>query len=597
MCGIIGRVSTDKIPIKTLFGLKELEYRGYDSYGILFYNIDTQKSLLDKDKNELTLEKLNKLKEFESNIEIGHTRWATHGIISKENAHPHCDMNCEFFVVMNGIVENYKEIKNKLENENVIFSSQTDSEVIPQLFAKYFDKNNLNINDELLKTIKKVLNELKGEFSFILKYKQYLIIYKNINPIIIGESKNEIFISSDSSLVQNNSNNYKMLEDGEIFFVELNNSKDIIFEHYDKNFNEIERGFNKSLKEEEVITKNTKYFMEKEMLEQKNIKKILTKTNHENLKYLISEIKNNSKYKKIFISAAGTSYHASIYLHYTLLENEIMSNIILASELKNYINIIKDSIIIVFSQSGETADLIFPLKELEENNEIFTITNTKNSTLDRFAKKSIYLNCGKEIGVASTKAFTSQIFISIWINEILNKNNISKINESLKITNFQKYEILFEKILEKNIPIIKKICFENKDSSDFFFLGRDKNFPLALEGALKLKEISYIHAEGFAGGELKHGSLALIEKDVPSIIIGDSDEIISNAIEIKTRGGIIIGISEKNNEVFDYFLEVPNLHKDIFITLMLQYIAFEMTLLKGYNPDKPRNLAKSVTVK
>ena len=342
---------------------------------------------------------------------------------------------------------------------------------------------------------------------------------------------------------------------------------------------------NKSIVKNTQVLRYTDYFMEQEILEQQNISALLIKENLISISYFLEKIKE----KKVIITGAGGSYYAAMYLHYRLLECEVLSQFILAAELKNYINSIsEDTLIVVFSQSGETADLIYPLKEISKlNHEIFAITNCKDSTLDRLAKKSIHLNCGREIAVASTKAFSAQVFFSEIVFSKLKKRELD--------INF--FENNFMKIVYNIFKKVNILSSKYSSCRDFFYLGRNRYYPLALEGALKLKEIAYIHAEGFAGGELKHGSLALIEKNVPCVILGGDDEIISNAIELKTRGAFIIGIDSKQNEVYDYFISVPEEFKEIFSIITMQIFALQMCLQLEHNPDKPRNLAKSVTVK
>lgn len=586
MCGIIAKISIESSnPIKTLNGIKELEYRGYDSYGILLFDIENNCNILKKEKGTLNEKTYKILSKKKSNIELGHTRWATHGNVTKENAHPHYDSKKEFFVIMNGIIENHKKIKEELIRNKINCKTETDTEIIPHLYSFYM-KNIIkkDIKEKLISATKKIIEKIKGEYSFVVKYKNFLIAYKNVNPLIIGKDKDEYFISSDSGLVQNNSKEYIILEDKEICILQIKKNEEILYEHYDKDFNFISKNFNQSYKHLEKKVKKTKYYMEEEILEQINLRKIITEENKKIIEYLAK----NAKGKKIYLSAAGTSYNAALYMHYSLLEKGVLSFPIIASELKNYNKVIKNSLIIVFSQSGETADLINILKTLKENNEIISITNSINSTIDRTANKNIHLNCGKEIAVSSTKAFTHQLFISIWlICEIENK----------KVKDFKTYEKLFNHVLNRNLNTIMNICIENEFATDFFFIGRNKNYPLALEGALKLKKTTCLHAEGFAGGELKHGTLTLIEEKTPAIVIGEDEEIIGNAIEMKTRGAIIIGIGEVEREVYDYFIKVPRKYKDIFITLMLQYFAYEMAIMLKIDPDKPRNLAKSVTVK
>ena len=587
MCGIIARISTNENPTSTLQGVKFLEYRGYDSYGILLsYNgIDK----VEKNIGELPIKKLEELKKEKSNIEIAHTRWATHGGVTKENSRPHFDKDKKFFVVMNGIIENYLDIKANLKNQ-VKFISESDTEVIPQFFSVYFDEskngeNDENIEQNLINTTSQMLEELKGEFSFILKYKNYVISFKNINPIVCGISNDEILFSSDMGYIQNHSSQYYNLNDEEFVISNFNQKdKKVSFNFY-KEYTKFNPQLKESVKTDIDVSNSYSTYMEKEIKEAKFVRSLITTSNLSSLKYLKNTIQN----KPVILCAAGTSYYAAYYMHYMLLKQGINSQITLASELNNYSSVIKNSVIIIFSQSGETADLIYPLKNLRDNNEIFTISNSPNSTLDRFASRSIYLNCGREIGVASTKAFSFQIFVSYLLEKELSGIDIED--------NLNKFESEFEKVLEESQLLIEKISTKFKSSKDYFFIGRDSYHPLALEGALKLKEISYIHAEGFAGGELKHGTLALIEKGIPVVVIGDSLEIISNATEIKTRGGIIIGISPNNQEVFDYHIKIPNYFNELFITLVMHTLALKTSQGLGHNPDKPRNLAKSVTVK
>jgi glucosamine--fructose-6-phosphate aminotransferase (isomerizing) len=574
MCGIIARISTNsKENHCTLHGLKELEYRGYDSYGIVFWNQKTNSYVLKKDIGCISEKDLENYSKFESNIEVAHTRWATHGGVSKINAHPHVDTNNRFFVVMNGIIENYDTI---IQREQLKCKTETDTEVLPLLFAKYYC-------GDLLKTAEKILKILKGEFSFVVLHKNSVVVYKNMNPILIGFNDDSIFVSSDFNSIQKYSTSYMVPEDFSLSLITLTNK--VSFTYYQHGKRSTYKKFKRKLIEESV-EKPTKYYMEKEILEQKNLSNFLTSKNISHLEYLSKQITK----KQVFLLGAGSSYHAALYLHYRLLEKNIFSTVILASELHNYIPLLSNSLLVVFSQSGETADLIHPLKQLQKTNEIFAVVNTPNSTLDRFASHSVYLHCGKEIAVASTKAFLFQIFVGMCVLEILENKKISK----KKVQLFQE---VFDTCLSENLPLIKKIAQHLHNTSDIYYIGRNKHVPLALEGALKLKEISYIHAEGFAGGELKHGSLALITQNVPVVSIGNESEIISNAIETKTRGGVIIGVSSKYFQVYDYWLKVPEIYSDLFTTIVLQLLAFEITILKGYNPDKPRNLAKSVTVK
>jgi glucosamine--fructose-6-phosphate aminotransferase (isomerizing) len=586
MCGIIARVSNSTNPIKTLEGLKFLEYRGYDSYGILLFNNLTGENTLNKNISELSDFDILKLSSLLSNIEIGHTRWATHGGVTSSNAHPHFDSSKSFYVVMNGIIENYLDVKSDLINSGVIFNSETDTEILAHLFSKYFIDTGF-IERDLLTCSTKVFKDLKGEFSFVVKYKNAILAYKNINPIVVGvsEESNDIYLCSDSGLVQNNSDKFYILNDSEVFTSSISKSGEIS-SHFFRDLVPFDPGFKSSIKSFEGGENKFSTYMEKEIYEQKNLRNIVTTTNLSSIKYLKNALQHG---RNVVLTAAGTSYYAAYVMHYELLRAGIMSSVILASELHNYRKVINNSIIVVFTQSGETADLIYPLRELLDSNEIFTITNTANSTLARFANRVVMLNCGREVSVASTKAFTAQVFVSHLLSRELVGNHIL---DDLTI-----YENDFDELIKSCDSVLGEVCERFYKNPDVFFIGRNQFHPFALEGSLKLKEVSYIHAEGFAGGELKHGTLALITDNVPVVVLGNCDEIISNAIEIKTRGGVLIGISSRENPVFDYFIKVPENFEEIFGTVVMQLLSLKMAHKLGLNPDKPRNLAKSVTVK
>ncbi len=566
MCGIIGRVGFTTSPEKYLRSLKELEYRGYDSFGVLLWNKNEEKIV--KDVGCLEDEEIKRLKDDKITGIIGHTRWATHGKVCKVNAHPHSSKS--FSIVMNGIVENSLEIRDFLFKKGFVLESQTDTEVIPFMYeyAKSIGFTNLRAAKDF------VHSKLKGEFSYLLKTSDSLLFYKNANPLLVGFSEKEVLFCSDSHTLQNISSKYMVLEDkawgvvnsfGEVSFFDSQNKK-----------------FDPDLKSsvcEKFNDENITCFMEKEIIEQIHISDLFTKHNLE----VLSVLSNLIKDKNIILTGAGTSYHAALMTHYFLLEKGIMSQTILASELNNYISLLKHSVIISFSQSGETADLISPLKELSLENKIVSIVNVKDSTLDRMSDYSVYLNCSREVSVASTKAF----FFSVISGFLLAGNSF---DSDLFVENFHK-------IIEKNQKNILRASKRIISNNSCFYLGRNRYYPLALEGALKLKEISYIHAEGFAGGELKHGSLALIEEGISAIVLGSDSETLSNAQEIKSRGGFIIGISEKDSEIYDIFFEVLEDESFGFMIVILQLLALHTALILDLNPDRPRNLAKSVTVK
>ncbi|MCA9486918.1 glutamine--fructose-6-phosphate transaminase (isomerizing) [Candidatus Woesearchaeota archaeon] len=567
-------------PLSTLRGLQKLQYRGYDSFGILLWNRGENSVLLCKEKGELSAEIMESLLQKKSNIELGHTRWATHGKSSRENAHPHFDTKQEFFVVMNGIVENADEVRTELQSEGVVFVSETDTEIIPQLYAYYYEEDS---SLSLLQLTEKVLERLFGEFSFILKFGHEILAYKHSNPLLVGKKDSEWYLCSDASDIQSKCSEYFLLEDKQIFH--LNMEADFVRSAlYDKDMRKLEIKFRVSKVQEGEEEKSQEYYMEKEMLEQKHLRKLLTEEN----KKEIQRIAESLQKKPVYLLGAGSSYHATLYLHYKLLERGIVSQCILASELENYSQI-KDSLLLVFSQSGETADLLHPLKTLKEKNELVAITNAPDSSIDCMAEQRIHLHCGKEISVASTKAFLFQSYVAELLTQELEGKELG-----FELDDFERD---FALVFSENEGKIEELVEKLAEKKSFFFLGKRQYYPLACEAALKLKEISYIHAEGYAGGELKHGPLALIESGVPVVILGDENAILSNAIEVKTRGGFLIGIGKKESSYFDCFLRVPEHHSEQYTVMLSQMLAFKMAVHKGINPDKPRNLAKSVTVK
>jgi len=412
----------------------------------------------------------------------------------------------------------------------------------------------------------------------VINFEDKLLVHKNSNPIIIGKNSDEFIISSDNNIIQELCDEFVVLDDDDFCLIDSELS-----------FSYLNKVLKKTLKKNVNIKEiKTTTFMESEILEQKNLKNIFFDENLKNIYELVNKIKNCNK--KIILSAAGTSFHACLFFHYKLLEYGILSQVILASEFENYLDIIDDDfLIIVFSQSGETGDLIRPLKILSQNCvEIVSVLNNRNSSIEYLSKSCVFLNCGEEISVASTKAFGFQIFIIEVISDLLKYNSLKKISKRINFIS-DNFEVEVDKIFKK----VDEIIF-NYDIDKVFFIGRNSLFPIALEGALKLKEVSYMHSEGFAGGELKHGSLALVDTKTLVFCLDNNSDILSNAIEIKTRGGIIIGLGTIQSTEFDDFIKTDDL---IFMIIALQIIGLKYSLSLGLSPDKPRNLAKSVTVR
>ncbi|MFT4303281.1 MAG: glutamine--fructose-6-phosphate transaminase (isomerizing) [Candidatus Woesearchaeota archaeon] len=592
MCGIIGYKGKQESCEIILECLKNLEYRGYDSVGMAIKdkNIEIKKDI----GNIAEVDKKVKFQLMKGNLGIAHTRWATNGKVTKINSHPHTSNDNEVIIVHNGIIENYQELKKELEKINITCKSETDSEVIAQLISLYLKKNN-----DIEKAINDTLKKLQGSYAIVglLKSKNILFFAKNESPLVIGIKENqnkikEFFIASDVPAFLKYTNKIYYLDDLEYGIIDEN----IIF---------------KSLKKEgKIIKKYEKIKWDVEQAKKGNFEHYMLKEIYEQIATIPKSIlqpkkliKNVTKTLKnaygIFFVACGTSYHAAVSASYLFTHIAKMHvNVTLASEFRNYKEYLTDkTIIIAISQSGETADLIDAIKiAKEKNTKIISIVNVMGSTITRMSDYNIMMNAGPEICVLSTKSYTSQIAILLYL-----AYSITNKQEKAKKT-IKSLGIKIQDIININQNKIKKIANKIKKTNSLFLVGRDLAYPSALEGALKIKEVSYIHAEGFAGGELKHGTIALIEKDIPCIVLATTNTrnmILSNASEIKSRGGYIIGIDSEPNTIYDTFLKVPELDtaNPISLIIPIQLLAYYLAINKKCNPDKPRNLAKSVTVK
>ena len=613
MCGIVGYIGSKNAKDILLEGLKKLEYRGYDSSGIFLYN---DVPILKKCKGKISdLEKilignnLNKAK-----IGLGHTRWATHGAPNKINSHPHSSNSGELFIVHNGIIENYESIKSILIKKGYSFNSETDTEVLINLIEEIKKSEKV----KLRKAVKIALSQVTGAYSiciFDITNPDEIIVAKLGSPIVLGIKGNNFFIGSDPSPFIKFTKRCLYLKDSEMAV--LNLKKGITLRSL-KTDNILEKNIeNLKLEIKQVEKGGFKHFMLKEIFEQpKNIFDALrgrVSTNPKGIKF--SSIDENFlKFKNsgrlIFISC-GSSWHASLLGEYFFEElARIPVEVEYASEFRYRNPIIKENdIIIPISQSGETADTLAAIKMSKEFKPfLFGICNVVGSSIARETDSGIYIHAGPEIGVASTKAFTCQAIILLMLS--------LEIGYRLERVKKSRYEFLIEEIVSLKdyvktilnnsnniIPIAKKY----KNSTNFLYLGRGLNFPIALEGALKLKEISYIHAEGYPAAEMKHGPIALIDKDMPVVVVatekGKYHKILSNVMEIKARGGKVIAILTKgDNEIkriADDFIEIPQVDElisPILANIPLQLLSYYIADLKGCEIDQPRNLAKSVTV-
>ena len=616
MCGIVGYIGKQKAVPILINGLKSLEYRGYDSAGIAL--LSNEKIDVIKDKGRVSnLESDSLINTLKSTIGIGHTRWATHGIPSKINSHPHLNNKQTIAVVHNGIIENYNELKAKLLKNNYKLLSETDSEVIPNLI-------DLNNNGNILEAISKTLKELKGSYALGIistELPDKIIIAKKNNPIVIGKGQNEFFIASDIPAIAKHTQDFYFLDDEQIAVI----SEDSIA-FYDINLNKIDLPL-KNIKFDIGVAEKNGYedYMLKEIYEQpkairETIGSFLTNNNPINLNIDIDFKEIN----KIFIIACGTAMHAGMATKYAFEHFcQIPTEIDMASEFRYRNPIINHKTLCIFiSQSGETADTIAAIKLAKANGaKTIGIINAIDSTMTRLVDTTLYTHAGPEIAVASTKAYTCQVtlltILALYISE---KLNIADLKDEIKTT---KQDILnLPKLVEnqlKNTDYIKEISNKSYKNHDIYFIGRGQDYAVALEGSLKLKEISYIHSEAYASGELKHGPIALIENN--TLVLGiatnpvTAPKTMSNIEEVIARGADTIFITNQNSttdeisenksitksdiEKVHYLIEVPEINtflSPISTIIPMQLFAYYIAKAKKLDVDKPRNLAKSITV-
>ena len=597
MCGIIG-YSGPKQPLPILLdGLSRLEYRGYDSAGIAI--TDGQNLTIEKKEGKLQVLKDHLLdKEINGNIGIGHTRWATHGVPSDENAHPHYDRNKDFAIIHNGIIENYAEMKEELQSDDYQFESETDTEVVAVELSKQWTGN-------LLETVCKVAKELDGTYALVVTTtKQSYTIFagRMMSPLVLGVGEGEVFLASDSAAILEHTNKMIFLENGD--FVEI---KDGSYQLFDINMNKISREVQEiDWKVSEAEKSGHDHFMYKEILEQAEvIERTITGRLEIGSEEIPVDLNKAKQFEKIWIVACGTAYHAGLFGK-DLFEKVlgVPVSVELASEFRYREPIVgKNDLGIVISKSGETMDTIAATELLKENNaHVLALVNVVGSSLARMADSVLYLHVGPEIGVASTKAYLGML-----VGQLLLAKHWDE-SENLETT-FDEIKQLPSLIKEtlKCETQIKEISKSINEKKDIYFIGRGLDYALAAEGALKLKEISYLHAEALAAGELKHGTLALIENGTPVIVTASQhhllDKTTSNVQEVKARGAYVIAIgdnsSKKLQDISNDYVTLPEASEmlsTIVSIIPLQFIAYHVANLNGESIDQPRNLAKSVTV-
>ncbi|WP_396144414.1 glutamine--fructose-6-phosphate transaminase (isomerizing) [Flavobacterium sp.] len=614
MCGIVGYIGHREAYPIVIKGLKRLEYRGYDSAGLMLYDGENLKISKTKGKVSDLEDKSNLDITTNGTIGIGHTRWATHGVPNDVNSHPHVSNSGDICIVHNGIIENYEPLKKELIKRGYVFSSDTDTEVLVNLIEEVQKKENIKLG----KAVQIALNQVVGAYAicvFDKKKPDEIVVARLGSPLAIGVGENEFFIASDATPFIEYTTNAIYLEDEEMAIVRKSKplkirriKDDVLVDPYiqelQMNLEQIEKG-------------GYDHFMLKEIYEQPNVIKDTYRGRlHANSGIIqMSGVEDNlDKFinaDRIIIIACGTSWHAGLVAEYVIEEfTRIPVEVEYASEFRyrNPIITSKD-IVIAISQSGETADTLAAIKLAKEKGAfVFGVCNVVGSSISRETHAGAYTHAGPEIGVASTKAFTTQITVLTMM-----ALRLAKAKGTLSTSDYFRYlqelELIPEKVTEtlETNDIAKQIAAIYKDATNCLYLGRGYNFPVALEGALKLKEISYIHAEGYPAAEMKHGPIALIDEKMPVIVIapkqGHYDKVVSNIQEIKSRSGKIIAVVTKGDsqvkELADHVIEIPETSdalSPLLTTIPLQLLSYHIAVMRGCNVDQPRNLAKSVTV-
>lgn len=615
MCGIVGYIGSKEAYPIIINGLKRLEYRGYDSTGVVLYK-EGDLALCKTKGKVADLEAISsKLAESKSTIGIGHTRWATHGEPNDVNSHPHLSNSGELAIIHNGIIENYDAIKTQLINNGFVFHSDTDTEVLINLIEYVKQQEGVKLG----KAVQIALKQVIGAYAiavFDVKKPNEIVVAKLGSPLAIGIGEDEYFIASDATPFIEFTNNALYLEDGEMAIIRQGRELRV------RNINDDIKIENPNISTlnislDQIEKSGYDHFMLKEIHEQPDVVRdtlrgrLLVNEGVIKMSSIDDHLNKFIGAKRILIIACGTSWHAGLVGEY-LIEDlaRIPVEVEYASEFR-YRNpiITKDDIVIPISQSGETADTLAAIKLAKEMGAfVYGICNVVGSSIARETHSGAYTHAGPEIGVASTKAFTTQLTV---LALLAAKIAVSK--GSISTTEFHQFINQLDAIPNKIAQVMeseskaKEIAKEYADATNFLYLGRGYNFPVALEGALKLKEISYIHAEGYPAAEMKHGPIALIDENMPVVVIapkrGHYEKIVSNVMEIKARKGKIIAIVSKGDteivQLADHYIEIPDSAESLtpmITTIPLQFLSYYIAVIRGCNVDQPRNLAKSVTV-
>ncbi len=614
MCGIVGYIGhKDAYPV-VIKGLKRLEYRGYDSAGLVLFDGNELKMSKTKGKVSDLEIKAERESNTRGSVGMGHTRWATHGVPNDVNSHPHFSNSGKLVIIHNGIIENYEPLKKELIKRGYTFQSDTDTEVLINLIEEV----KKNENCKLGKAVQVALNQVVGAYAIAVidvEKPDEIIVARLGSPLALGIGENEYFIASDASPFIEYTSNAIYLEDEEMAIVRLHKpirvrkiKGDTLVDPYiqelQMNLEQIEKG-------------GYDHFMMKEIYEQPNVirdtyrGRLLVNQGMIKMAGVEDNIQKFLNAKRILIIACGTSWHAGLVAEYIIEEfARISVEVEYASEFRYRNPIInKDDVVIAISQSGETADTLAAIKLAKDKGAfVFGVCNVGGSSISRESHAGAYTHAGPEIGVASTKAFTTQITVLTML-----ALRLAKAKGTMTNSDYQRYLLELELIPEKvqdallTNDVAKQIASIYKESNNCLYLGRGYNFPVALEGALKLKEISYIHAEGYPAAEMKHGPIALIDESMPVVVIapnkGHYDKVVSNIQEIKSRSGKIIAVVTKGDTqvkaLADHVIEIPETTEaltPLLTTIPLQLLSYHIAVMRGCNVDQPRNLAKSVTV-
>ena len=591
MCGIVAVFGKENAPSVVVEGLKKLEYRGYDSWGVGTFG--EQSITLEKQVGKISEAVLPK--NFpNTRIAIGHTRWATHGGVTPENAHPHSDENFRIAVVHNGIIENFVQLRSNLRKRGHHFASDTDTEVIAHLIEEGLDAGH-----SLRRAAQQAAQQCEGRFAFVCIAfgTQEMVAIRQGSPLILGlGNKNDYYLASDTPAFCEYTSKVHYIDDGELVHIDASGAQVFSLSSLEKRE---KRTITLDNKTENIEKGDHAHFMIKEIFEQKETIAHAIDQDEEEIQTIAKAIRGA---RGTFLIGCGTAHKVAVageYFFSQIAKRHI--NTVVASEFPIFHDFLRpESLVIAISQSGETADVIEAIEAARQaESKVLSIVNKKNSTIARMSDFSLCINAGPEQAVASTKAATSQLSLLL----LLAYACAGKLHEGKKMLielAAQVNDMLNPRFVEFVAGIAKKIVHHE----NIFIIGKGANFPMAREAAIKIQEVSYIHAEGFAGGELKHGPIAMIERGTPCIALVSDDElqqkeIISNAMEIKARGGYIIGIAPENSEVFDEWIRVPHGGRAsaLLNLIPVQILSYYLAIERGFDPDKPRNLAKSVTVK